>query len=218
MVRAMDDQIDIAGHVGAITRTVRRGERDGQPTQTLVAERTYDTSIDDLWDAITSAERIPRWLLPISGELRLGGRYQLEGNAGGEITTCEPPRRLAVTWEYGGDVTWVDVQLSAVPSGTRLELEHTAHPTPEWETAGFGPGVVGIGWDLSLLGLALHVTSGAAIDPAQAQAWQASDEAKEFMRASSDAWCDADIARGTPADAARAAADRTTEAYTAAGG
>jgi uncharacterized protein YndB with AHSA1/START domain len=212
------EDIDIAGHVGAITRTVRRGERDGQPTHTVVAERTYDTSIDDLWDAITSAERIPRWFLPISGELRLGGRYQLEGNAGGEITTCEPPRRLAVTWEYGGDVSWVDVQLSAVPSGTRLELEHTAHPSPEWEARGFGPGAVGIGWDLSLLGLALYVTSGVAIDPAQAQAWQVSDEAKEFMRNSSDAWCDADIAGGTPADLARAAADRTTEAYTAAGG
>jgi uncharacterized protein YndB with AHSA1/START domain len=218
MIAAMDDEIDIAGHVGAVTRAVRRGERDGQPTQTVVAERTYDTSIDDLWDAITSAERIPRWFLPISGDLRLGGRYQLEGNAGGEITTCEPPRRLAVTWEYGGNVTWVDVQLSAVPAGTRLELEHTAHPGPEWEAAGFGPGAVGIGWDLSLLGLALHVTSGAAIEPAAAQAWQASDEAKAFMRGSSDAWCDADIAGGTPADVARAAADRTTEAYTGAGG
>ena len=56
----MDEQIDIAGHVGAVTRAVRRGERGGRPTQTVVAERTYDTSIDDLWEAITSAERIPR--------------------------------------------------------------------------------------------------------------------------------------------------------------
>ncbi len=217
-MRAMDDQIDIAGHVGAITRAVRRGERDGKPTQTVVAERTYDTSIDDLWEAITSAERIPRWLLPVTGELRLGGRYQLEGNAGGEVIACEPPRRLAVTWEYGGDVSWVDVELSTVPSGTRLELEHTAHPSPAWEAAGFGPGAVGIGWDLSLLGLALYLTSGTALDPAQTQAWQASDEAKDFMRSSSDAWCDADIAGGTPTDVARAAADRTTEAYTGAPG
>jgi uncharacterized protein YndB with AHSA1/START domain len=42
---------------------------------------------------------IPRWFLPIAGDLRLGGRFQLEGNAGGEITECRPPRRLAVTWE-----------------------------------------------------------------------------------------------------------------------
>ena len=46
-----------------------------------------------MWDAVTSAERIPRWFLPISGDLRLGGRYQLEGNAGGEVLECAPPAR-----------------------------------------------------------------------------------------------------------------------------
>lgn len=39
-----------------------------------------------MWDACTDPERIPRWFLPISGDLRLNGRYQLEGNAGGAIT------------------------------------------------------------------------------------------------------------------------------------
>ena len=34
----------------------------------------------------------------------LGGRYQLEGNAGGAIERCDPPRSFAATWEYGGDV------------------------------------------------------------------------------------------------------------------
>jgi len=203
---------DPVATAGLVAREVRTGSRDGAPTRIVVAARTYATDRDDLWDAVTNAERIPRWFLPVTGELAVGGRYQLEGNAGGEITTCDPPRRLAVTWEYGGDVSWVDVELSAVPTGTRLELEHTAHPSPEWDTAGFGPGVVGIGWDLALLGLARHVTSSAALDPA----WQASDEAKAFMRASGSAWCEADIARGTPADAARAAADRTTQAYTGA--
>ena len=47
-----------------------------------------------LWDACTNAERIPRWFLPVSGDLRLGGRYQLEGNAGGTIERCDPPRSL----------------------------------------------------------------------------------------------------------------------------
>jgi hypothetical protein len=28
---------------------------------------------------------------PVSGDLRLGGKYQLGGNAGGEILACEPP-------------------------------------------------------------------------------------------------------------------------------
>jgi hypothetical protein len=80
---------DPLAFLGAATRTVSTRD-DG--AKVLVATRRYDTSIEDLWDALTSAERIPRWLLPISGELRLGGRYQLEGNAGGEILRCEPPR------------------------------------------------------------------------------------------------------------------------------
>ena len=31
----------------------------------------------DLWEALTSAERIPRWFAPVSGDLRLGGRFQV---------------------------------------------------------------------------------------------------------------------------------------------
>jgi hypothetical protein len=39
----------------------------------------YPASQSDLWDAVTNADRIPRWFLPVSGDLRLGGHYQLEG-------------------------------------------------------------------------------------------------------------------------------------------
>jgi uncharacterized protein YndB with AHSA1/START domain len=206
--------IDIIGHLGATTREVRRGERDGRPTAIVVARRTYDTSVEDLWHAITDVERIPRWFLPVTGDLRVGGRYQLEGNAGGEITECEPPERLAMTWEFGGDVTWVVVRLSEAGNGrATLELEHSAHPGEHWEQ--FGPGAVGIGWELALLGLALHLSTGEATDRAEWAAWEASEEAKAVMRQSSDGWCDADIASGTPEDVARPAAERTIAAYTA---
>ena len=73
---------DILRYVGAVTREVRSVEKDGRPARVVVAACSYDTSVEDLWDAITNAERIPRWFLPISGDLRLGGRYQLQGNAG----------------------------------------------------------------------------------------------------------------------------------------
>jgi uncharacterized protein YndB with AHSA1/START domain len=101
-------QIDVASYIGAVTREVVGREHEGKPARVVVASRSYDTTPDDLWDALTSAERIPRWFLPISGDLKLGGRYQLEGNAGGTITACEPPRRLSVTWEFGGGTTWVN--------------------------------------------------------------------------------------------------------------
>ena len=51
-----------------------------------------------------------------------------------------------------GGVSWVTVRLSPDPKGgTRLELEHAAHVEEHWKK--FGPGAVGIGWDLGLLGL-----------------------------------------------------------------
>jgi uncharacterized protein YndB with AHSA1/START domain len=205
--------IDIISEIGAVTREVRDGERDGEPTRVVVASRTYETDLDDLWDAITNPERIPRWFLPISGDLRVGGRYQLEGNAGGEIETCDPPSHLAVTWEFGGDVTWLDVRLTADGDGARLELEHAARPGPHWGE--FGPGAVGIGWELGLMGLGLHVSTGEGVDPAESMAWQTSEQAREYMRLSSERWGEADIASGTPEDVARPAAERTTAAYTA---
>ena len=73
---------DVARHVGAVTRKVEAREHDGRPAHAVIATRTYPTDIDDAWDALTSAERIPRWFMPIEGDLRLGGRYQLQGNAG----------------------------------------------------------------------------------------------------------------------------------------
>lgn len=212
-------KIDIAKQVGAVTRAVHDVEHGGRPARAILASRVYDTTPDDLWDALTNRERIPRWFLPVSGELRLGGRYQLEGNAGGEITRCEPPRHLALTWEYAGDVSWVTVQLSEASNakGTLLELEHLAHVPPEfWEQ--YGPGAVGVGWDLALFGLDRHLASGAAVDPQAAQAWSTSDEGKQFQRSSSERWRQASVESGTDPEKARASAERTTAFYTGEGG
>jgi uncharacterized protein YndB with AHSA1/START domain len=199
----------------AVTRTVVLRERDGQPARVVVASRDYDTTPDDLWDALTSAERIPRWFLPITGDLRLGGRYQLQGNAGGTITGCEPPKKLALTWEFGGMLSWVELRLQPLARGTRLELEHVAH-VPDELWAQYGPGAVGVGWDLGLHGLAVHISTGAAMNPAEGMAWLGSPDGKVFVRGSSEAWGRASAAGGTDAEAATAAAARTTAAYTGA--
>jgi uncharacterized protein YndB with AHSA1/START domain len=192
-------------------RTLTRRESDGAYVVTAV--RTYLTSAKDLWDAITSAERIPRWFLPVSGDLRLGGRYQLKGNAGGEVVRCVPPRDLGLTWEMQGQVSWVNVELTPVSAErTTLRLEHIAHvPDEMWKQ--FGPGAVGVGWDSALLGLDQLYATNASVNPDTAMAWLASDEGKRFLRTSSDAWCDASIAFGTDAELARASARRTTAAY-----
>jgi uncharacterized protein YndB with AHSA1/START domain len=207
-------KIDLAATLGAVIREVAFTEHEGKPARAVIATRNYDTDMDDLWDALTSAERIPRWFLPVTGELRLGGRYQLEGNAGGTVTRCEPPHLLSLTWEFAGMVSWVTVTLHEDGArGTRLTLEHLALVEGDhWDR--FGPGAVGVGWDLALEGLKLHLASRAAVDRAAAIAWSISEEGKSFMRRSSEAWGEASIAAGTEAAAARAAASRTTAFYT----
>src|SRR5262245_62377704 len=105
---------------GLVSRDVRSGFRDGAATKIAVARRTYPTDQDDLCDALTNVDRIPRWFLPISGELRAGGRYQLEGNAGGTVERCDEPDSFAVTWEYAQMVSWLEVTLTAADNGTTL--------------------------------------------------------------------------------------------------
>jgi hypothetical protein len=110
-------------------------------------------------------------------------------------------------------MSWLDVRLSATDDGgARLELTHTVPVDPHWTE--FGPGAVGLGWDLALMGLVLHVASGAAVDPAEVAAWQGTPPALDLMTRASDDWCRADIADGAPADDARARAARTLAAYT----
>ena len=207
-------RIDVAGYIDAVVREVKGCEHEDRPARVVVVTRTYDASVDDIWGALTRPDRLARWFLPVSGSLRLGGRYQFEGNAGGVITRCERPHAFAATWESGDSLTWVVVALSQDPrGGTRLELEHIAHVgDSHWDQ--FGPGAVGVGWDLALTGLALHLaTGGASVDRAESAAWSASAEGKEFMRRSSEDWCRASIAFGTDREAALAAAGRTTAAY-----
>ena len=203
---------DVESHLAAVKRAVSSPERDGQPARTVTLSRTCTTTIEDLWDAVTNAERIPRWFLPVSGELGPGGRYQLEGNAGGSITACERLSRFALTWEFGEEVSWVDVRLADDGVGrARLTLTHTARISEHWDE--YGPGAVGVGWEMALLVLALHLERPTAPKPDEA-AFIASPDGKAFIAGSSDGWAQAAVAAGTEPDVARAAAMRTTAFYT----
>ena len=92
-------EIEVARVLGLVTRSVRNFEKDGKAASTVTLTRLYDTDVEDLWDSLTNKQRIPRWFLPVEGELQLGGKYQLKGNAGGTITACTPPSHFAATWE-----------------------------------------------------------------------------------------------------------------------
>lgn len=205
---------EVTGQINAVRRKVGERVLEAGTARTSTVSQVYDTDVEDLWEAVTSTERIPRWFLPVSGELRLGGRYQLEGNASGTVESCDPPKSFSATWEFGGQISWIEVRLTPEPDGrARLELEHIAHVDDDlWGR--FGPGVVGIGWDQGLLGLALHLASGRDIPSEMGPEWSLTDEGKEFIRQSGEAWCAAHIAAGADEAAARACADSTIAAYT----
>jgi uncharacterized protein YndB with AHSA1/START domain len=205
--------IDVVHEINASQRTLGDRVIEAGEARSLTITRTYRAAVDDVWDACTNPERIPRWFLPISGDLELGGRFKIEGNAGGTIEACDPPNSFRATWEYGGDVSWIELRLTAeAEESTRFELEHIARPDDRWKE--FGPGAVGIGWDLGLIGLGHHLGSGEGIDPAEGAAWAASPEGVEYMKLSSDAWCQAEIASGADPDDARKRAANTLAAYT----
>lgn len=195
----------------ATEREVTPVTRDGEPTRAVALGREFDSDIGDLWDAVTNPIRLRRWFLPIEGEFRLGGRYQLVGNAGGLITACKTPHLLHVTWEFGGDASLVELHLvSKSTKSTRLELRHICNVNEHWFK--FGPAAVGIGWECGILALTQHLADPVAqIDQT---ALSTSAEANALYRGSSLAWCDADIAGGENVQQAHAASRRTFEFYT----
>lgn len=214
--------VDVQRQLDAVTREISSEEVDGFPSRVQTLTQTYPSPIDDVWDAVTSADRIARWFQPISGDLVLGGRYQIEGNAGGEIQECVPPgggaAHYKATWEFGGGVTWLTVRLTAEGTdATRFELEHVAHtddvPAEFWDV--YGPGATGVGWDGGLLGLALHLSGSTdGPSPEEAEAWAFTDEGHAFYRGAADAWGTAHAADGADPAAAASAADNTFAFYT----
>ena len=99
--------IDVIHQINAVRRTVGNRVFEAREARSITVSQVYDSDLEYVWDACTNADRIRRWFLPVSGELRLGGRYQLEGHAGGEIQRCDPPKGFAATWESGGQISWI---------------------------------------------------------------------------------------------------------------
>ncbi|MDQ4119259.1 MAG: SRPBCC domain-containing protein [Actinomycetota bacterium] len=153
--------IDIITELDAIRRRVHAPGDD----LAVRLERRYPSDVEEVWDALTDPERIARWFLPVSGDLRVGGRFATEGNADGEIRVCDRPSRLVLTW--GGPDSVVALQLT--PDGTDatvLALEHTVPSA--FVPDGSGALYVGPGWDGALLGLGLYLSGNAVGDPVEA--------------------------------------------------
>ena len=87
-------------------------------------EGSYDTGIDDLWSALTDAQRLARWIAEVEGDLRLGGAFRATFTSGwegpGRVDACEPPRYLLVTMTPGREEETV-IEAVLVADGDRRD-------------------------------------------------------------------------------------------------
>lgn len=158
---------DVVSIIADHQRTLGRRETDEGEAYVLRLSRHYDAAVEDVWEACTDPGRIGRWFLPVTGDFRVGGSYQLEGNAGGRIEGCEPPSKLAVTWDLYGATSDLTVTLSlGADGGTDFELEHVAVLAFTEEEYLDGIGGMAPGWEDALAGLDLHLRGDPAGSPA----------------------------------------------------
>ncbi|KAJ6781050.1 hypothetical protein PWT90_07235 [Aphanocladium album] len=214
--------MDYTQQVDAVTRSVFKDVvtlTNGKPARTISLRQTFPgTSQQHLWDVVTKPERLAVWFAPVSGDLRMNGRYSIKGNASGTVTECDPPGGFAASWEFGeSNVSAVRVNIkpgkeddpeAAGAAGATIELAHTFPIDSHWKK--YGPGAGGVGWDMTLVGLALHL---AGQPKPSEEEWRASAEAAAFTKRASERWRDAAIAGGEDAEWAKEACDRTTAFY-----
>src|SRR5215212_9270516 len=67
--------IDVEKQINAVRRTVGDRTLEAGEARVVTISQSYATDAADLWHACTDIDRIRRWFLPITGDLRVGGHY-----------------------------------------------------------------------------------------------------------------------------------------------
>lgn len=141
--------------------------------------RTYPTTADDLWEAVTDPARLSRWFAPVEGEFRLGGHWTARFDDGtfftaGTVTACDAPRSFSSTWTAREErETTVVVTVTPDGDGAALRLEHdrvgSRDYAPGWHTyldlldldlAGDLDGIAAFDWDARYAELRVRYRAG----------------------------------------------------------
>ena len=106
-------------------------------------EDRYATDIDDLWSALTTPDRLTRWIADVEGELSVGGTFHARFTSGwegpGRVDVCEPPHRLLLTMDPGTpDETVIEADLRTDGAHTQLVIEERGIPVLELAAHGAG--------------------------------------------------------------------------------
>jgi uncharacterized protein YndB with AHSA1/START domain len=99
-------------------------------------EAFYPHPPECVWQALTEAGALGRWLMPTNFEPVIGFRFRLTKPDGskinGKVTDVEEGRLLAYTWDdEDGQASLVAWQLTPKDGGTELRLQHMQIEEPE---------------------------------------------------------------------------------------
>jgi hypothetical protein len=179
--------IDGAVEIGSVQRKVIESA-DPASARVAVISRRFDAEPEALWRSLSDPNGHSPWVAMMREPIA-GVRYRRD-NIEGTITTSNPPNSLAATWEMGGDVSWIDITLTALPAGgTRLQVQHTAAVGAEpWSWHQFGWCAVMLSWEVELFALSQWLTGDSDFVEASVGAWLGTEEGRAFLRAICVAW------------------------------
>ena len=116
--------------------------RADQGTGVVRTESRFDTSAEDLWEALTTPERLARWIGDVAGDLRPGGSFTAtftshwEGT--GVVEVCEPHRRLRTRMDGEEGQTVMEATLEEQGDGVLLMIEERGLPLTNLSAYGAG--------------------------------------------------------------------------------
>ncbi len=176
--------IDVQHQLNAVRRSVGRKTFEAREARVGSVSQTYRHRRRRSGGCLHQHRTDPRWFLPVTSDLQLGVPFQLEGNASGEVLSCDPPRSFTTTWEAMGATSWVEVTITAAGEDrATFTLDHIMHSGDDDEFwLQFGPGAVEVGRDSALLGLAGYLSGGERITPEEGAAWAAGEEGPRLHR------------------------------------
>jgi uncharacterized protein YndB with AHSA1/START domain len=144
--------------------------------QTVTLVRSYRSPIGEVWNALTSPERIARWYGTIVGPVPrvAGDAFQVDIGGGmvrrAVLEGCEAPAGLTYTWWSGDDDPGlVQIRLEGIGDETRVSVQHDRlrpHRTIQY----------GAGWEQNLVALAGVVgapSAGEVPTAARPERWEA---------------------------------------------
>lgn len=125
----------------------------------LQMTRTFNAPIEDVWAAVTEAERLERWIGTFNGNPADGHvAFQMTAEEGApaqdmRISECVPPSRLAVVADVGEQQWHLEIDLTENDGVTTLVFSQPGVSAAEADS-------VGPGWEFYLDRLVAAETNG----------------------------------------------------------